>query len=66
MAATASCARLEHSAYGYPLDQAAQIAAGFVVMDFLKEHGKPALVRFLLFGERAYRAYAAALDELCA
>ena len=28
-----------------------------------KKHGKPALVRFLLFGERAYRAYAAALDE---
>ncbi|MGO8746822.1 MAG: O-acetyl-ADP-ribose deacetylase [Thermoguttaceae bacterium] len=54
---------LSTGAYGYPLDQAAKIALG-VVMDFLKEHGKPALVRFLLFGERAYRAYAAALDEL--
>ena len=53
---------LSTGAYGYPLDQAAKIAVG-VVMDFLKEHGKPALVRFLLFGERAYRAYAAALDE---
>ena len=54
---------LSTGAYGYPMDQAAKIALGTAIA-FLKECGKPALVRFLLFGDQAYRVYAAALNEL--
>ncbi len=49
--------------YGYPLDQAARVALQTAI-DFLKEQGKPELVRFVLFGAGAYGAFAAALEEL--
>jgi O-acetyl-ADP-ribose deacetylase (regulator of RNase III) len=49
--------------YGYPLDQAARVAIR-AVMVFLQEHGRPELVRFVLFGQPAYEAFAAALAEL--
>jgi O-acetyl-ADP-ribose deacetylase (regulator of RNase III) len=49
--------------YGYPLDQAARVAIR-AVMAFLQEHGRPELVRFVLFGRPAYEAFAAALAEL--
>ena len=49
--------------YGYPLDQAARVAIR-AVMVFLQEHGRPELVRFVLFGRPAYAAFAAALAEL--
>jgi O-acetyl-ADP-ribose deacetylase (regulator of RNase III) len=50
-------------AYGYPLADAAQIALT-TAFDFLKVHPEIALVRFVLFGQHALRAYEAALDAL--
>lgn len=54
---------LSTGAYGYPMDRAARVALQ-TVRDFLTEHGKPALVRFVLYDESAYRQFAAALEEL--
>ena len=54
---------LSTGAYGYPMDQAARVALATAI-DFLKENAKPELVRFVLFGEGAYGAFAAALEEL--
>jgi O-acetyl-ADP-ribose deacetylase (regulator of RNase III) len=54
---------LSTGAYGYPMDQAARIALGTAI-DFLREHGRHARVRFVLFGPDAYGAFAAALEEL--
>jgi O-acetyl-ADP-ribose deacetylase (regulator of RNase III) len=53
---------LSTGAYGYPIDQAAQVALA-TVRDFLKQHAQPGLVRFVLFGHEAYAAFAAALKE---
>ena len=50
-------------AYGYPLDQAARIALT-TVRDYLATHPEIALVRTVLFGQPAYRAYEAALAEI--
>ncbi len=52
-------------AYGYPMDKAAPLALGAVI-DFLrsaKGHGIE-LVRFVLYGQRAYESYARALQAL--
>jgi O-acetyl-ADP-ribose deacetylase (regulator of RNase III) len=49
--------------YGYPLDQASRVAIGTAI-DFIRERGKPELVRFVLFGQAAYDAFEAALKEL--
>ena len=54
---------LSTGAYGYPMDQAARVALGTAI-EFLKQHGKPELVRFVLFDAGAYGAFAAALEEL--
>ncbi len=54
---------LSTGAYGYPIDQAARIALGAAI-DFLSKRGAPALVRFVLFTEGAYGAFAAALEDL--
>lgn len=54
---------LSTGAYRYPLDQAARIAISTAI-EFLGEHEKPQLVRFVLFGPGAYGAFAAALEEL--
>ena len=54
---------LSTGAYRYPMDQAARIALSTAI-DFLKEHGQPELVRFVLFDAGAYGAFAAALEEL--
>ena len=54
---------LSAGAYGYPLDLAAQVALTTTI-EFLNEHARPALVRFVLFGEGAYAAFAAALERL--
>jgi O-acetyl-ADP-ribose deacetylase (regulator of RNase III) len=54
---------LSTGAYRYPLDQAARIALETVIA-FLKEHGKPKLVRFVLFGRPASGAFTAALEQL--
>jgi O-acetyl-ADP-ribose deacetylase len=54
---------LSTGAYGYPMDQAARVAL-FTAIEFLKQHGTPDLVRFVLFDAGAYGAFAAALEEL--
>ncbi|HOM17479.1 MAG TPA: O-acetyl-ADP-ribose deacetylase [Thermoguttaceae bacterium] len=54
---------LSTGAYGYPMDQAARVALQ-TVRDFLAGHGRPELVRFVLYDDRAYRHFAAALEEL--
>lgn len=50
-------------AYGYPVDEAAPVAVR-AVLDHLRAHTQTALemVRFVLFDERATRAYERALD----
>jgi O-acetyl-ADP-ribose deacetylase (regulator of RNase III) len=50
-------------AYGYPLAEAARIALT-TARDFLAAHPGIALVRFVLFGQAAYRTYDAALAQL--
>ncbi len=55
---------LSTGAYGYPMDLGARVALSTAIR-FLEEHGKPALVRFVLFDAGAYGAFAAALEELC-
>lgn len=49
--------------YGYPVDQASRIALG-TAKRFLEGDPTIELVRFVLFGEGAYGAFAAALEEL--
>jgi O-acetyl-ADP-ribose deacetylase (regulator of RNase III) len=49
--------------YGYPIDQAARVALKEVIQ-FLNEHGKPGLVRFVLFDSRAFSQFAQVLGEL--
>lgn len=50
-------------AYGYPTEEAAPIALG-TVMDYLRDHPEVELVRFVLYGQRAYNAYEKALKVL--
>lgn len=52
-------------AYGYPVDDAAQVAL-VTTIEFLKKQGQPKLVRFVLFGEAALKAFEAKLSELTA
>jgi O-acetyl-ADP-ribose deacetylase (regulator of RNase III) len=54
---------LSTGAYRYPIDQASRVALT-TIMEFLKTHERPSLVRFVLFDAGAYGAYAAALEEL--
>ncbi|QJA05533.1 macro domain-containing protein [Thermosulfurimonas marina] len=54
---------LSTGAYGYPLEEAAPIALT-TILDYLKEHEKPSLVRMVLWGEKAYQAYAETLKRL--
>ncbi len=56
---------LSTGAYRYPIDQAARAALS-VAIEFLEAHGKPELVRFVLFDAGTYGAFAAALEELTA
>jgi O-acetyl-ADP-ribose deacetylase (regulator of RNase III) len=46
--------------YGYPLEEAAPIALATVI-DYLRQHPEIELVRFVLYGQRAYRTFEAAL-----
>ena len=51
-------------AYGYPIDEAAPVALRAVI-DYLAAHDGPVrLVRFVLYGRPAYRAYEQALTLL--
>ena len=54
---------LSTGAYRFPMDQAARIALG-TASAFLAQHGRPELIRFVLFDAGAYGAFAAALEEL--
>lgn len=54
---------LSTGAYRYPMDLAARVALATAI-EFLKEHGRPELVRFVLFDAGAYGAFSAALEEL--
>lgn len=54
---------LSTGAYAYPLQQAAHIALRTVVA-YLRQHGRPKQVRFVLFDDRTYQAYAAALAAI--
>ncbi len=54
-------------AYGYPLEEAAPVALRAVI-EYLSTHPESGieLVRFVLYGQRAYRVYRQALDALTA
>jgi len=54
---------LSTGAYGYPLEEASRIALKTII-SFLKEHQYPRLVRMVLFGKEAYKAYEEALKEI--
>lgn len=54
---------LSAGAYRYPIDQAARVALASAIA-FLQGHGRPSLVRFVLFDAGAYGAFAAALEEM--
>ena len=54
---------LSTGAYDYPMDLAARIAITTAI-DFLRERGRPELVRFILFDSGAYGAFSAALEQL--
>lgn len=56
---------LSAGAYRYPMDLAARVGL-YTAIDFLREHGRPELVRFVLFNAGSYGAFAAALEELTA
>lgn len=50
-------------AYGYPLEDAAGIALDTVIT-YLKEYTDIGLIRFVLFGQKAYDAYEKTLKQL--
>jgi O-acetyl-ADP-ribose deacetylase (regulator of RNase III) len=54
---------LSTGAYRYPIDLASRVALTTAI-DFLTEHTQPELVRFVLFDDTAFQAFAAALGEL--
>ena len=60
---TVSFPSISTGAYGYPLAEAARIALT-TTLDCLKAHPEIEAVRFVLFGQPAYRAYEAVFAEL--
>lgn len=50
-------------AYGYPMDEAARVALG-TVAEYARGRTGVRLVRFVLFGESAFEAFARAADSL--
>lgn len=54
---------LSAGAYGYPLAKAARVALQ-TTASFLKAHNQTRLVRFVLFGDDALQAFAAALEKM--
>ncbi|QDT55732.1 O-acetyl-ADP-ribose deacetylase [Caulifigura coniformis] len=49
--------------YGYPIDLAAQTALG-TTREFLIARGRPSIVRFVLFSEGAYGAFARTIEAM--
>ncbi len=54
---------LSTGVYGYPVDQAAKIALK-TTKDYLQDHPEIKLVRFVLFGQATFQAFARALAEV--
>lgn len=50
-------------AYGYPMEEAAEIALRTVI-DYLRRHDDIELIRFVLFGKKAYEVYEKKLKRL--
>src|SRR5579864_3223959 len=63
LCASVSFPSVSTGAFGYPVGSAAQIALR-VIADLLHEPKSVKLVRFVLFDERTYKAYAAAAEKL--
>ena len=61
--ASVSFPSVSTGAFGYPVDAAAQIAVR-TVADLLQSAASVKLVRFVLFDERTFKAYARAANEL--
>jgi O-acetyl-ADP-ribose deacetylase (regulator of RNase III) len=61
--ASVSFPSISTGAFGYPVAPAAQIALR-TIADLLHEPRSVRLVRFVLFDDRTYKAYAAAAEEL--
>ena len=55
---------LSTGAYRFPVNRASRIAVR-TVRGFLNQHGKPALVRFVLFSHDIFDHFASAVGELC-
>lgn len=60
---TVAAPALSTGVYGYPLDQAAEVSLS-TAAHFLREHGQPELVRFVLWGDAALNAFTRASCEL--
>jgi len=54
---------LSTGAYRFPMEEAARIALETAI-GFLKQHGRPEVVRFVLFDAAAYHVFASILDNL--
>ncbi|MCC7202102.1 MAG: O-acetyl-ADP-ribose deacetylase [Nitrospirae bacterium] len=54
---------LSTGAYGYPFDEAAPVALKTVI-EYVKSHPEIEIVRFVLFGPEAYKAYESALQKI--
>jgi O-acetyl-ADP-ribose deacetylase (regulator of RNase III) len=63
LCASVSFPSVSTGAFGYPVGPAAQIALR-TIADLLHEPKSVKLVRFVLFDERTYKAYAAAAEKL--
>ena len=50
-------------AYGFPLDEAGRVALSAVV-EFLAQHDRPQLVRFVLFNQQAYSTFCSVAREV--
>ncbi|MGQ9455962.1 MAG: O-acetyl-ADP-ribose deacetylase [Armatimonadota bacterium] len=50
-------------AYGYPVDEAAQIALS-TVTEFLRTHGGIELVRFVLYDKKTFEAYSSVFSRI--
>jgi O-acetyl-ADP-ribose deacetylase (regulator of RNase III) len=50
-------------AYGFPLEEAAEIALGTAI-EYLRKYHDIAIVRFVLFGRKTYDVFAAALKKM--
>jgi O-acetyl-ADP-ribose deacetylase (regulator of RNase III) len=61
--ATVAFPALSCGAYGYPLEEAAQVALTTVI-EFLQESDRPEKVTFVLFDKATYTAFATVWDEL--